>query len=264
MYEYELEHIRLGTFELDFFLVPWDTEILDYPVGQIERIRIDDPDDADKGYRRFSGWLGKREIRLCSVKIEQHAVQEVHFLEKQGFRFIELNYFPVFSRLQNLEPLNTNLSAALATADDHELLTEMAGTIFTTGRFHCDPRIGPRLGNRRYREWMRNSFTHDRQEVLKIVHPDGICAFSIIEDKGNGTCFWHLGGVAQNFAGPRIGLRFLQTTMEYCRKEGIKKVETSISSQNTIILNLYSKLGFRFMDPMITLHWFNEIKLPVE
>ncbi len=69
MYEYETEHIRLGTFELDFFLVPWDTEILDYPVGQIERIRIDDPDDADKGYRRFSGWLGEREIRLCSVKI---------------------------------------------------------------------------------------------------------------------------------------------------------------------------------------------------
>jgi hypothetical protein len=35
-------------------------------------------------------------------------------------------------------------------------------------------------------------------------------------------------------------------------------VTTTISSRNTRVLNLYAKLGFRFMPPEITFHWLSD------
>ena len=37
-----------------------------------------------------------------------------------------------------------------------------------------------------------------------------------------------------------------------------EKVETTIAARNTPVLNLYSKLNFRFHEPEMTFHWANK------
>jgi hypothetical protein len=43
--------------------------------------------------------------------------------------------------------------------------------------------------------------------------------------------------------------------LEVARSAGAARVQTCITARNTPVLNLYSHLGFRFPEPLMTFHW---------
>jgi RimJ/RimL family protein N-acetyltransferase len=255
-FEYTSRSIRTAALQLDYFLVPWDTQILGEPVAQIDQLRVTDPLAAARDYEEFASWCAQERIALCSCRVPAERVADSIFLEQRGFRCIELNYLPRLEQLQARSLPQDTLRVASATPQDREILADMAAQVFRHGRFHQDPRIDPAVGDRRYRAWLWNAFERPTQRVLKCLQDETIVAFFVVESPQPGQCFWSLTGLAPGLQGRGLGKRVWQTMLRYHQTSGAHTVSTSISSHNVAVFNLYVALGFRFPAPSVTLHWF--------
>ncbi len=255
----DLQKLETASLTLEYYLVPWDIAIFQFPVAQLSRLEIRQPDAAQADFQAFRDWRRREQVVLCACRLDHDRMQESLFLEEQGFRFIELNYHPVMERLQQaelgylqgLQPL----AVERAGPEDGAILEEMAGTVFGKERFHTDPRIGATLANLRYRAWMRNSLRDEKQQVLKFLDQGKLAGFFIVEYPADRTCYWHLAAAAPGNQSRGFGKRIWTTMLLHNRNEGIERVETSISSHNIRVMNLYVSLGFRFLNPQTTFHW---------
>jgi ribosomal protein S18 acetylase RimI-like enzyme len=253
------EALETPSLVMEYFLVPWDSEIFGRPVGQIDRLVVKDSVGANQDFGKFSDWCRAQGITLCSCRIPHDRLTESLFLQQHEFRFIELNYRPYLNGLQNRRFTSTGIEVLEACAADEDELAAMAATVFEHGRFHQDPQLGPALGNRRYERWMRNSFNHPRQTTYKCVREDQTVGFFVVEYPTDTACHWSLIGLAPGLAGKGWGTRVWQAMLEFHQTQGLDRVETSISSHNTAVFNLYVKLGFRFPLPSATFHWHERI-----
>jgi ribosomal protein S18 acetylase RimI-like enzyme len=254
-FDFTLESVRTPALELDYHLVPWDSEIFGTAVAQISRIEVKEAKQATLDYQQFVAWRAAHGIQLCASRVPQDSLNASMFLQADGFRFIELNYLPRLADLQTRTFNNVGIEIAPAVESDREALADMAALVLRHGRFHQDPRIDPSLGDKRYRVWMINAFSRPQQSVLKCMLDGRIVAFFVIEHPDPKHCFWSLIGLAPGLQGQGLGKRVWNAMLSHHRDQGIDCVSTSISSHNVAVFNLYVSLGFRFPAPSLTLQW---------
>jgi len=247
--------IESQALEMEYFLVPWDTEILCHPVGQISKLKVKEPAEAGSDFDAFQTWLKQERIKLCSCRLSHDSLTEAAFLQAQGFRFIELNYRPCLQNLQELHFPTDSIEILRASPADEDELAWMAGKIFRHGRFHQDPYLGAEPGNRRYEAWLRNSFRIKTQVTYKCMLDGKTVGFFVVEFPEDNLCFWSLIGLAPGLGGQGLGTRVWNAMAKLHQQEGIERIETSISSHNTAVFNLYIKLGYLFPMPWVTFHW---------
>jgi len=240
---------------MDYFLVPWDTEIIGLPVAEISRFEVTDAGTAGTHYAHFEKWCELQNIELCSCRLNHDRLVESLFLQEHGFRFIEINYRPEFHGLQQQRFSDESVEIEVAKADDQVCLAQMAAEIFKHGRFHQDISLGSTIGNERYKTWLINSFSHPSQVVYKCLIGREIAGFFVTEYSANKQCNWILIGLAPGFQGRGFGTRVWKAMMRFHQAEGMESIVTSITSHNTAVFNLYVKLGFRFPAPQVTFHW---------
>ena len=235
--------------------VPQDEETFGVPIARLELFQIRDGDNAMRDYKLFSEWCGKTRINLCSARIAQSCIIESIFLEDRGFRFIELNYVPHLDDLHLAHIPSSEIEIAPATSADREHLIAIAERSFQIGRFHLDPRIDSAVASRRYGQWVQRAFDNQNQRVLKCTHAGFIVGCFVVEMSEPSSRFWSLTGLDPEFIGRGLGYSTWTAMMRYHQLEGVRKIVTSISSHNIAVMNLYVKLGFRFSEPRVTLHW---------
>ena len=240
---------------MDYHLVPWDTEILGCPVAEISNIEVIDTRKADTHFAKFQNWCKLNNIRLCSCRINSDHLTESFFLQDHGFRFIELNYRPEFSGVQQGQRPIEAIEIVPAQAEDQEALAHIAFRVLRHGRFHQDPLLGRQIGNTRYKFWLLNSFSNPVQFVFKCMVDGKIAGFFVVEYPEEKSCHWSLNGLAPEYVGRIMGTQIWKAMMRFHQNEGMESVVTSISSHNTPAFNLYVKLGFRFPLPQVTYHW---------
>lgn len=236
-------------------LVPWDTEILHYPVAQIEHIEVLDLDQAKLDYAAFECWRDTKLCGLVSCRLRHDRLHESMLLEERGFRFIETVLNP---RLEGLDLLNVpdqGLTIAPAGESDIPALRKLAESAFETDRFHVDPRLDPRCGDVRYGNWVENTLKHPKQRLLKILDDKKLIALFIIEPENNGSVHWHLTAVSPEYQGRGYGRRAWLAMLRHHHENAYHAVGTTISARNIPVLNLYSSLSFRFLPPDMTFHW---------
>ena len=93
-----------------------------------------------------------------------------------------------------------------------------------------------------------------RHQVVKAVVDGRIAGFFIVEERPDGTAYWHLTAVSPNFQHRGVGKSLWKAMMARHRKAGMHAVETTISAHNTAVMNLYATLGFRFGAAEMTFH----------
>ena len=257
-FDFKLESISTDALRLDYFKVPWDSDIFGKQVAQITKIEVSNCGNARKDFIQFQQWCRQQNIEICSCRILHGSVQESMFLEEQGFRFIELNYRPVLFNLHSHKFYNREIKISYADDGDRSILIEAAGKIFHNERFHKDPRIDCVLANKRYQIWMENGFTLSNQKILKCEFNSHIIGFFLIEYPEPSHCFWSLVGILPQFQGQGFGKKVWQAMLSWNQKEGVRQVSTSISSHNIQVFNLYVTLGFRFPEPFSTFHWVSK------
>ena len=254
-FSYKTLRIRSESLVMDYYLVPWDTEILGRRVAAISRIKVLDSYRAGQQFEPFRHWRDEERIELCSCRIGHDLIQESDFLQQRGFRFVELNFRPVFDSVQSFVFEDRSVDIAEAVDTDKENLADMAGSIFKHGRFHQDPYLGAEIGDKRYRLWLLNGFSRPEQVVYKCMLNDTVVGFFVVEYGADKHCHWSLTGIAPGFSGRGVGTLVWKSMLMFHKNEGMESVDTSISSHNIAVLNLYTKLGFRFPMPQMTFHW---------
>jgi RimJ/RimL family protein N-acetyltransferase len=254
-FEKQVTRIVSRSFEAEVFVVPWDSEILGFPVGQIESIKVRGDERISWRAAALRKWLDQHGIQLASCRLGSKALKESMFLETNGFRFIEMVYSPTLSPLPDLEIADPNLEIATATVGDLGRIEAIAGSAFVTSRFFLDWRIRPDAGHNRYRQWVRNSFGDSQQVVLKATQHGLIVGFFIVEERPNGTVYWHLTAIDPASQGRGLGKCLWTEMIRWCRARGGLRIDTTISAHNVAVMNIYAALGFRFDVPRMTLHW---------
>jgi len=162
---------------------------------------------------------------------------------------------PTFGELQSLPVVKTELRVEPARADEVSVVASLAECSFGFERYHVDPRIDSKLADKRYGKWIYNSFHDEKQILLKIMRLNDLVGFFVIENKSDGMVYWHLTATSPEFKGQKMGTEIWKAMMAYHRDAGMQFILTTISARNTPVLNLYSKLNFRFCPPEMTFHW---------
>lgn len=255
MFSFVEENIDTPALALRYYLASWDRPFFPGNTAVISSIVVCDGDGAAVAeFGNFDSWCRENNVCLVSCRLAQDRLLECGFLEARGFRFIELNYRPVCSRLDGFVG-DPAIAITQAVAKDEPEIVQIASDIFTTGRLHLDPEVGPEIGNRRYAAWATNAFRNPQQDVLTFRMGGRLIGFVVVEKPRPDQRFWSLIGLAPDLAGKGLGRRAWQSLLAFHHAEGVVEVSTSISSQNIAVFNLYVALGFRFPAPEITFHW---------
>jgi len=241
--------------EIDCFVVPWDSEIFGFPVAQIERVAIKKNGNHREAMRELQSWIAEERIRLACCRLPNTNLPESMLLEEYGFRFVEMVYRPTCFPIRLAYGHDDGLTIEEAGEDDLARVEAIAASAFTTGRFFLDARLEPAASHRRYATWVRNSLADSRQQVLVARAEGAIAAFFIVERRADQSAYWHLTAIAPEFQGRGLGRRVWSKMMARHKEEGLRRIETTVSAHNVPVINLYSRLGFRFSAPQMTFHW---------
>ena len=243
---------------LECSLVPWDSEIFGFPVAQITRVALEEDAQPAEALREFQAWCDEHAVRLVSCRLDHLQLRESMALEDAGFRFVEMVYRLRLDSFERIDPPRDVVLVTPASPSDLSPIEEIAYAAFTTGRFLLDRRLPPDLSNRRYATWVRNSLDAPRHTILKAQVAGDLVGFFIVEDRPDGSVYWHLTAIAPGWQGRGIGSSLWRTMLLRHRTEGATSVETTISGHNLAILNLYERLGFSFSSAQMTFHWLRE------
>jgi len=255
-----IENFKIATdgLQITARFVPWDTEVYGFPVAQVENFKLFDTVAALRDYVQFRQWLCDNSIKIVSCRLPHNCLRESIFLESKGFRFIEMVLHPRIEKLQRIEIPQDDLKICPALASDITTLRAIAEKAFHHERYHVDPRLDPRFADMRYGRWVQSSVNHSYQCLLKVMLDENIIALFIIENGHENAVYWHLTAIAPGWQGRGCGKRIWRAMLHYHKGEGKDSVTTTISARNVAVLNLYSKLDFRFLPPEMTFHWIND------
>lgn len=248
--------LRTDTLELSAAAVPWDSEIFGCPVVSISRIEIksDQPEAVQSSFEPFNHWLREHAVQIASCRLPHDRLDTSMLLERNDFKFIEMVLHPVV-QLATYPVMHTGLVVAQADECDVPALAGLAERAFGHERYHIDPRIDSKLADLRYARWVRNSFGDPRQRLLKITLDGAMVGMFVVEDKPDGSAYWHLTAVNPDFQGRQLGHRIWMAVLQYHQRAGRSSIGTTISARNSRVLGLYAKLNFRFAEPEMTFHW---------
>lgn len=125
------------------------------------------------------------------------------------------------------------------------ILDNLPSSMFTTDRVSLDPRLGPELGTKRYKNWMRNCFYNKTASFFCDYYKDELVGYVMYKQE-NGIYDGMLGGLFNGAANPSLGLLTPAALPMYAKKRNLpmKAVETAISSNNLPVLRLYEYCGF--------------------
>lgn len=195
--------------------------------------------DATVSFASFEqDYLAKYSPRYVSCKVPVGDLADIHTLEAAGFRFVEVQItgdIPI--RLINLEDQPYRLEKVTTEAILDEVL-EIAGTSFDMDRFTKDPEVGPKLGGRRYQEYVRQSFAREDEEVCRLVDPgDGsTLLFRTHRFTAPGKAVALLNAVRVDQKGSGIGIIADSIYYNYLAGLGVTKVTTSFSAEHRLIM----------------------------
>lgn len=245
---------------LEWAEAPWDTAVFGCPVLQIGQIEVRDS-LATNSFNIFELARDQLGTVLVSCRMSHERLKESMLLENRGFRFIEMVYMPQLDNLADIDaPEKNAIAIDLAQEGDLQVLMEIAGSVFRNERFHVDPRLDSKLGDERYRRWVKNSLNHSQQRLYIVRDGAQPVAFFLTEMLEDGTCYWHLNAVAPQVQGQGYGRRVWQAMLCEAKNTGAQRVRTCIVARNFRVLNLYARLGFRFPAPLMTFHWVKDME----
>lgn len=242
--------------EVEWFLVPWDSEILGFTVAQISKITIQQ-EATQQAAKMLSDYFRHQGVQLVSARLPVSDLQASMLLEMAGFRFVEVTCQPVFSGLSEWSAgEETGIEVIGVTQDSLPMVEDMASRVFRNERFYVDPRLNPQSSDQRYRYWVRSAFDHPRQYLYAMLEEKTIIGFFVTEDQPPGQVYWHLTAIAPEYQGCGYGRRVWKKMMQFHQQAGQTSITTTIVTRNIPVLNLYASLGFRFTQPEMGFHWW--------
>lgn len=249
--------------------IPWETRNLGLQSFEVSEDFVQGPDEQTLK-------------DVLKTKIEEHGrifVQArvskgnshvIPLLERNNFNFIETILVP-YTTLQTNPVLNRFI------ADKSEFLPkqyncndcrvvqinkddissclrikEIGTESFSDDRFHIDHQCSNEIADIRFSFWIEDMLA-DEQVIFHTVNYLGRAQGFMTRKSDNLI----LAGFSKEFIGKGLAKFLWLSVLEDVANEGFSQVHTLISTNNTPVLNLYTRLGFKFKDPAVTLHYWS-------
>lgn len=239
----------------DVVPMPWDEQVLGFPVIDLSNFRLAEGTQVEQAATDLRSWLSRSDAGMVSCRLSEASLKEGWVLEAAGFRFIEMMISPICTGLAQAPVGNPKINVRLADASDLDSLIAIASTAFGNERFHQDPRIDSEAADQRYANWVQDSFKHVAQNLYCVTCDDLIVALFVTENREPNSVYWHLTALDPTRTGVGLGEQVWRAMLDYHASMGAIEVKTKIAVRNTVVMNLYAKLGFRFEHPEMTFHW---------
>ncbi|HCA94298.1 MAG TPA: hypothetical protein DEP38_06410 [Cyanobacteria bacterium UBA9226] len=131
-------------------------------------------------------------------------------------------------------------------------IKEIAEESFSDDRFHIDPNCPDSIANKRFANWVSDLYTDKSVIFYYLKYKDDAIAFMCHKNQD-----LILAGFSQKYRNSGLGEFLWLSVLEKMLSEGIYQAKTLISVNNISVLNLYSRLGFKFNNPSVTLHYWH-------
>ena len=237
-------------------LIPWDIETFGFPVADFQ-IDYTPRIERQSGQirRHLETWAKSHKIELIGAAVSAEDISKLSFIQSLGFCYIDTTLSVHYLHVQNSEYPQSEIEVFPAVKEQLQTVVEISGRSFKFGRYHCDSLFPKQLADKRYQDWVRRTFDGNNPQRLMVAEMDGrVCAFSVIQIDGpEGHLL--LNAVDPDWQGKKIGLGLVASTLRYFQGQGADSVHSKVSVSNARALNLHSKLGARFVNPQILLHW---------
>lgn len=229
----------------------WEKENLNKKVVEIN---IDTNDEFDRGLLEDST---KGYDYVC-IKVPVGKTDFNFGLTNMGYVMIECQY-KISKLYRDFNPNDRLIKQLIpkfqfkkvTSGEDFKVLTDkMTLGMFSTDRIALDPHFGLKDSFRRYKNWMTTEFEKNTSEFLLTCLDNEPIGYSMYKKREN-TIDALLGGIFEEYQNLGYGLMTPLQLFVYAYKDdefSFKKMKTSISSNNTPVVELYNYLNFKLTD----------------
>ena len=239
-----------------FSKVPWDTTLFGLDVYNLESWAIaDEPRDIVAGDWRTntaSALSGQPAMLTGRVPSKEDALRNV--LSAIGMSIVEWTLHPELD-LDAYEPMvNSQVKMRLASQDDLEWLSAEARAAFEISRFYRDPNVPKHLAAKRFRIWVESSIESPSKEVFVFeLHDHQPIGFFVVSVNGE-MAHLELTAITAAMRGSGWSVPVWDSYLAHAKNNGVKLVTTNISAENSAVIGIYPKLGFRFGPSSVAMH----------
>lgn len=205
--------------------------------------------------------------KLINIKIPAGSLNLLHALENVGFRFLECQ-IKLTKSLKNYEPpaemkamlLNTSVQIIEKNAVElQDLLVKITPGMFSTDRICLDPLWRDAcedLSATRYKNWIADVFFEDNIVPYYVQYFGQNIAFAVARtNQKTSTAQLLLGGVFKEKGNPISCVAGMNAPL-ILFKSSLRRVKTTVSSNNISIFKLYNKFNYQIEDILYVLRLF--------
>lgn len=229
----------------------WEKENLNKNVVEIN---IDTNDEFDQDLLEDS----TKDYDYACIKVPVGKTDFNFGLTNMGYVMIECQY-KISKLYRNFNPDDRLIKQLIpqiqfkkiTSGEGFKVLTDkMTLGMFSTDRIALDPHFGLKDSFKRYKNWTTSEFKNQTSEFLLTClneEPIGYCMYKKENDAVDGL----LGGLFEEYQDSGYGLITPLQLFMYAYKDDefcFKKMKTSISSNNTPVVELYNYLNFKLTD----------------
>ena len=188
-----------------------------------------------------------------TVKMPVGNLEALHALEDDGFRFMETQFHMVrdlinyetpelISRLKNI------LEQKEVEKNDvswRSIVNLMTSDMFYTDRIYLDPKLKSGTSCKRYQNWIMDLVHNPEAHLFVYNHKEVPIGFGLVKmNSETGIVDDLLEGVFEKYQDSGLGFMMFDIALKSYQRYGMRKLETSISSNNPAIINLDLVFGY--------------------
>ena len=224
----------------------WDEPILKIPTFEIisEEENIKELDISIKSI------LNKYQRYYIVVKAPIKCINTYSYLMENKFCFIETQ-FSINVRLREYQQNKSKIipgyrQLELYKVKDESMLNyiiqEVKKGIFQTDRIALEPNFGIDISNKRYANWIYESFHDSQCDLLIAQNSSQPVGFSLLKSKDR-DIYGLLGGIFNSYKRDGYFPEILHNTFVNYSNNEFKNFKTDISSNNLEVFRIYQELG---------------------
>lgn len=226
---------------LEHINAPWDGEPLGLSAQNIVEFVAETDKNANTLITLFD--IAYSNTDYSSIRIDSRDISQIKALGRAGYHMTEvvMKVTGVLPKLNLDTSLFGKFTFELASEDDFDYISEYSVKYFDHGKFHEDPLIERKTANLRNINMVRDLTSSYTTYVGRVNQ--NILGFMIL-DQNDDSIELLLGGIHPNYR--HLSYAFWNRVFYEYIDKGVKKVTTTISAANIPVVNLYSRLGFKF------------------
>ncbi|MBW4520944.1 MAG: GNAT family N-acetyltransferase [Scytolyngbya sp. HA4215-MV1] len=207
---------------------------------------------------------------FVQTRIPKELSQLAPIFQRCGFYFVESTLIPQSRLVDNIILKNFTLNRLDFVPSRYSLnrlvvqpidkqnfdirnnIEEISKNSFIDDRFHLDPNCPDEIADSRFFYWIQDLYSDSDVIFYDLEYDREIIGFMCRKNTN-----LILAGFAKKYRNSGLGDFLWLSVMQDMLTRGLSQAHTLISANNTAVLNLYARLGFKFKQPAVTFHYWS-------